>query len=450
MRSEWGGAMARAPGRRGNASLSSHVLITALLAAILVQAANIFDVFWPGATYFAYLVQALIFLIYLVFPMTRIRLAVMLPAFGTILFLVIEHIRFCHIAERPYNFNALLFYLPLLSFVPLYKSGLPASRITSILFVLSTIYVAVYVVAHDLILSGGLGDNRAIRNGDFERGARLYLAAGFATFMAFYTITNRRMAFLLRVAIFALAVAAVWLSGFRTLGSIFIVIMLLYSLRLLGTPTRIALFGVFLAISGGLLLGLIIPQWNPFQSMSSDGSAFARALEYDVAMKVIKEHLILGVGIASDFEAQQAVFRTREYEPLYPTDLGILGPFIHFGIVGVVAFLIITYVCMVPMPGKNDGSGFRGLQLNGLLCGLMGVISPSLLLDPNALFLSILLVARLREGPLVRPIRFERVWFEALPQRYGLALASLRSLFRRRSTHDQIATHYSPPDSRSR
>ena len=440
--------MGKARRQSGDASLVGHVLITALLAAIVVQAANIFDLFWSGATFFAYLVQLLVFLVYLAFPMMRIRLAVMLPALGIIVFLIIEHIRFCHLAESPYNFNALLFYLPLLSFLPLYKSGLPISRITNILFVVSTVYVIIYVVAHDLILSGSLGENRAIHNGDVERGTRLYLAAGFATFIAFYAMTNRKMAWILRAAVFGIAFVAIWLSGFRTLGAIFIAVMLLSSLRLLGIGTRIAFFCLFVVISAVLLAGLFVPQWNPFQSMASDGSAFARSLEYRVAMTVIKQHWLLGSGIASDFGAQQIFFRTKEYEPLYPTDLGILGPFIHFGVVGVIAFLVITYLCMVPMAGRNDGSGFRGLQLNGFLCGLMGVISPSLLLDPNALFLSILLVARLREGPLFRPIPFKKLWFEALPVRYGMALGGLRSAFGRGASKDHAANHYSPTRNR--
>lgn len=426
-------------------SFLDHCLITALLVAIVVHAAVIVDLLWPSATYASYFVQISVFLFYLFFPLTRIRLAIQIPAIAIFLFLVLEHVWFCHLSQQPYNFNAVLTYIELLSFLPFYRSGVPISRILKILFILITLYLLFYVVGHNSILSGALGDNRAIHDGDTARGSRLYLAAAFASFVAYYAMTNRRLGFLLRSGAFLIAVYALWLSGFRTFGLIFVIVMLLSLMRLLGGATRLALFGLFCVISGTLLLGFLVPHWNPFNYMSWDGSAFARSLEYRVAMKVVQQHWMWGVGIANTFDAQQIFFRTREYEPLYPSDLGILGPLILFGIPGVVAFVAATYFCIASPLRRDGGSGIRGLQLNCIACGLYGVISPSLMIEQNAVFLSLLFVAQLRAGQLFWWVRFEKLWFEAVPLNYRPVLQSFRAFVSNKGRNKGMPSHYSPP-----
>lgn len=437
--------MVRVSRRPGSPSLFDLTMIVLLLAAIVIQAATIFDLFWPQATFASYIVQLLVFLFYLVFPLPRVRLAVVIPAVAIILFLIFEHILFARLAEQPYNFNAILQYFPLLSFLPLYRSRVSITTILKVLFAVSTIYMLIYVAGHNLILSGALGENRSIHDGDTERGARLYLASGFASFVVYYALTSYQTPFLRRALIFFLATYAIWLSGFRTFGLLFLAIMLLSSIRLLGLGTRIALFSFFLLISGVLLAGLAIPGWNPFQWMSWDGSAYARSLEYDIAVESIHRHWIFGIGLPGSFGDLQTFLRTPEYEPLYATDLGVIGPLILFGIPGTIAFLMATYFCVIPSLGRNDGSGYRGLQLNGILCAMMGVISPSLLLEQNALFFSILLVAWVREGPLLRPLPTEKLWFEAIPLDHKPLWQSITGRFTKADPDIRKGSHYEPP-----
>ncbi|MES1984306.1 MAG: O-antigen ligase family protein [Pseudomonadota bacterium] len=424
--------------------LFNNIMITALLSAIVIQSAMIFDLFWPAATYVGYWIQAAVFLFYLILPLSRIRPSVVGSAIIILLFLIVEHIRFCVMADESYNFNSLLFYLPFLSFLPLYKSGVSINTIAKILFWICVIYIFTYVVGYDRILSGSLGDNRAIKDGDFARGARLYLATVFAAFVAFYSVTNKSIPIVVRAIIFVIAFYALVLSGSRTYGVIFMLVLVLSSIRLFGMATRVLLFSIVMIICGLVMLGLLVPGWNPFAQMSSDGSGFARSLEYEVAMRVIKDHWFLGVGIANNFDAQQIFFKTREYLPLYPSDLGILGPLILFGIPGLLVFIAATYLCMVPSLGRHDGSGFRGVQLTAFTCAAFGVISPSLLLEPNAVFLMMLIVARLRDGPLFRVFQFEKLWFEAVSTDQGTVMQRVMAVVSIRHRRIYGADHYTP------
>jgi hypothetical protein len=420
----------------------SRVLVACLLIAITVQAATIFDIFWSQATYFSYVVQIVVFVTFLVYPLFRMNVPIFLSAIGIIAFLAAEHVVFCRMAGQPYNFNAILMYIPLISFFSLYRSGCSLRYILNTLAIVVTVYLAVYLIGYDWLINSGA--SRSVHAGDASRGVRLLLATGFASFLAFYAIAASGRPLALRSVMFLMAVAALYLSGSRMFGMLFLVILALSTLRLLGFGVRLLLFGLFALICGVLLLGFVLPDWNPFGYMAWDGSAYARSLEYRYALLWSSRTWMFGVGIPGTFAQLQTFLKTPLYEPLYATDLGVMGPLFVFGIPGLIAFLAATYFSIVPVIGGREGPEFRSMRLNGILCGMFGVLSPSLLLEQNALFLSILIVAAARGGARTRStVTDTRLWVVAQPIYPGVVMPLLRKLIRR-GPGGQGASHYGP------
>ena len=372
-------------------------VMTLFLLAVTVQAAEIFDVLWNQAQFAAFVVQIVILAFYLSWRPEKQNYHIQLYGAAVIVYLVWQHLFFVYLSHSPVNLNALASYLPLISFVVFFRSRLPLSVTLRILVVIGTGYLALYDLGHDFFLSMASKQVRSfLGSGDAERGTRLYLAGAYATYVAFYALLNRRGALFGRIVMMVLSLVAIWLSGSRTFQVLFCVIMALTLFRVMKLGTRIALFAIFAAVASVILLGLFVPGFNPFELFASDASGYARALEYGYAVEVVRHNWLFGLGIPGSAIAQQDYLHTPAYEPFYPADLGAIGPWVTFGLPGMVAFFAASYLCIVrPMIDRLEPE-MKALGLTCVLCGMSGIISPSIILEQNTMFLSLLIVARIR------------------------------------------------------
>lgn len=379
-------------------------MIFLLFASAIVQSAGIFDALLPNAYYYALL--GLCISLAAGFVLCLINGTPVTALFGLAIigFYIFQLLVFCFHAHVPPNINAIISYLPIISFVLVGQRVVSLHTTLRILAWLSLAYLILYVGLHDYFLSMTPDQNPALLVGDDVRGVRLRLSLELASFCIFYGSTGRNMHGTSRALMIGFGATALWFSGSRTYTALFGLIYLLTALRMLGIGARSLIFVLFLTVSATFLLGLFVP-WNPIELVSNDLSGLARAKEYHYAIDALRQHWIVGVGMWTDFDAFQAYLKTPRYDPLYPSDLGILGPYLVFGLVGLVAYLAATYLCIVPRLGRLASPGLRALRLNCVLCGAYGIISPAIALESQSLFLSILIGAllRVRRRPWLQP-----------------------------------------------
>ena len=376
-------------------------MILLLYASIILHSAGIFEVFWPGAAYFGLLGMSIAIAAGLFLCIVN-RTAV--TAFWAVMivgFFAMQNFIFAANSGTRMNLNALIGYLPLVSFV------LIRQRVVSIHFLMrslaffTVLYLGVYVFLYDYLVHLTPAENPALLMGDDIRGARLRLVLELASFIVFYATLARRMNILYRLLAFGLGIAALWLSGSRTFQALFVIIYLLAVLKLLGVGSRSFFFALFCVVGATLLSGMFIP-WNPMTILSGDNSGLARAMEYVYAIQALQRHWFTGVGLWNDFGTFQEYLRTPKYNPLFPSDLGILGPYIVLGLPGLILYILATWFCIVPRLKRLSTPGLRALRLNCVLCGAYGIISPAIFLESQTFFLAMLVGVSLRVRPPIK------------------------------------------------
>jgi hypothetical protein len=379
-------------------------MILLLFVSTILHAAGIFNAFWPQASYYGLLGLSVANAVGLILCFINRTPVTALWALAVVGLFAAQNFVFSLHAGVPMNPNALIGYLPLISFL------LVRQRVVSVHFVMRSlaflifIYLIVYVGAYDYLVHLTAEQNPALLPGDELRPPRVRLALDMASFLVFYATLARNMNGPYRIAALGIGLAALWISGSRTYQLLFVTIYGLAMLKLLGVGARSVLFILFMAIGLTLLSGLFIP-WNPMNLVAGDNSGLARAIEYEDAIKALHRHWITGVGLWSDFGTFQAYLGTRKYNPLFPSDLGILGPYIVLGLPGLIAYVLATYFCIVPRLKRLSTPGLRALRLNCVLCGAYGIISPAIVLESQSFFLALLvgMTLRVRKAPRFGP-----------------------------------------------
>jgi hypothetical protein len=388
-------------GRKGAAALQELegnwfplVPLGLLLVANLVAAARIFDTFWSNASRLSFAVQGLVIGYFLVVAVRRGDWRLVAAAVAVAAYFVFAHFLFVFQSGTAVNLNAIAVYLPLLAFVPFYEADVPIGQILRVWVIATAVYLLVYVLANGRLASGAEMSSALLENHN-QSGKRVFLAAAHASFVAFYGLKVRQLHPALRVALIALAVCALWMSGSRTFLLVFGMVFLIGAAGGMTRLVRIALFSLVMAVAATLLAGLLWPSWNPFDYMIWDDSAYYRGHEYAAAMRAIVRHPLLGAGISGVFGDLQHYFGTARYEPLFGSDLGVLGPLIDFGVLGLAAFVGALYFALVP-EAPSHRLDVHALKLTCITCAVNGMISPILLFDPGASFLMMLIAIWLR------------------------------------------------------
>lgn len=379
---------------------ASDIMPTLLLAAVVVQAARVFDVLTPNASRVSYLIQAATFLLFMGVALLRGRLGLFATGAAVFAYLVFAHMVFVWNTGVHPNFNAIFGQLALVTVVPFALFEASMQRTLQLLALVSVGYLLFYVLGQPFLLSSTLTESGSavVIGADSARAARVFLAAPFASYVAFYALEERRLHLAIRAALVLLAFAALWLSGSRFYQVAFLVVFLIGLFRMDTPWVRFGLFLLFAAGASALLAGLFLPDWNPFRDITWDDSAWARSREYTVALRAIQQHWILGVGTPTDSVAMAQYLQTPRYEPLFWTDLGVIGPFFQFGIFGLAAFLLATAACITSFGAMFKAPEVRALQLNCTVLGLVGIIAPYLALDPGTVHLPLLLAVFIRRG----------------------------------------------------
>jgi hypothetical protein len=390
-------------GRKGAAALRELegnwvplVLLGLLLVANLVAAARIFDTFWSNASRLSFVVQGLVIGYFLLVAVRRGDWRIVAAAVAVAIYFVFAHFLFVFQSGTAVNLNAIAIYLPLLAFVPFYEADIPIGQIMRVWVMVTAVYLLVYVFANGRLTSGAEASSALLLNHN-QSGKRVFLAAAHASFVAFYGLRVRHLHPGLRVALIALAVCALWMSGSRTFLLVFGMVFMIGAAGQMTRFVRIALFVLVMSVAAMLLAGLLWPGWNPFDYMIWDDSAYYRGHEYAVAMREIVRHPLLGVGISGVAVDLQHYFGTARFEPLFGSDLGALGPLIDFGLIGLAAFVCALYFALVPETPSHRFD-VDALKLTCITCAVNGVISPILLFDPGASFLMLLIAIWLRRN----------------------------------------------------
>ncbi|WP_419827841.1 O-antigen ligase family protein [Sphingomonas sp.] len=372
------------------------LLAILLCSCLVVQAATFFDVLVPGINRVAIGGEAAVLAWYGYRAAMEDRWSVLLLGGALIGYMLFSVAYFSYVSGARPNYNIVFSYLTIVLFVPFALYENTFRSLVQILVGVTTVYLLIYVVGHDQILASASGVGLGVLTGNATRSTRLFLALPFASFIGFYALRARTQNLVIRIALFALSTAAIWISGSRTFQILYALVAGLALLRAINGFTRWVMFLAVMAVAGLLLFGLYQEGWNPFNAMSWDDSAYARALEYRTAVETIRQHWLGGIGLAGDFDAMQHFLRTEKYKPLYPTDLGVLGPFLLFGLPGLIAFVLVVYFCIVSEIRHRRTGETAALRLNAILCGVYCILSPTVMLEPGSAFLAMLIALRLR------------------------------------------------------
>jgi O-antigen ligase len=392
------------------------IVVFCLLLANAMQAGKIFALFLPTASQIALAVQLLIAAICILVAIRRGHGWIIVAAGALIAYLASAHVIFVANSDSKYNFNTILTYVPLLSFVAFYEFNCSIRRIIRIYVVIAALYVAFYIILNSIVLSGNIGRGSIILDSHNEDSSRVYFAGIYGAFLAFYALRAQQLHTGLRILLLAMVVYAFWLSGTRALFFAMSIVFIVAAFRQMNFTVRMGLLAITMALMGSMLVGVFFPSWNPLLFFSTDSSAYYRAREYYTAMSTIRAHWFLGVGTPSDFQALQTYLDTPRYEPLYASDLGPIAAFFEFGIIGLAAYLVAVIFCLTVELTNRDAEQ-QALQLTCITCALYAAFSPLILLEAGAMFVMLLIAAWLRERkPSTRP-RVRQNAVEALVDR---------------------------------
>lgn len=386
---------------RGQLPYVSLAIAILYVVANLVHAIRIADLFWANASRVAYAIEAAVAIGYAVVAVQRGRAGVAAAAALILLFLAGQHLLFTDRSGAPVNFNVLFNYMPLFGFVVFSESRLSIATFARILLVVSAIYTFLYLVGAPYLEAHFPRDNRTLLPDHEGSGVRVYFVGAYAMFAVFAALRMRRMPPLLRGALIVGGISAVLLSDSRTFLALSILTLGLAVTTNMSRPLRLLLAAGIYGAMVVMLLGVFVPDWNPF-GFFNDQSALTRKTEYTAVVQVIRDHWVSGVGLPTDTAALQTYLRTPRYEPVFGSDLGILGPWFDFGLIGLFAFFLAVWVvCLTPSLSRQGE--VQAIQLLAITCALDGMISPMLLYEPTVIFFMLLI------GNIIRLLRWRRM-----------------------------------------
>ncbi|MFD1940794.1 hypothetical protein [Paradevosia shaoguanensis] len=281
---------------------------------------------------------------------------------------------FAQLSDRPINWNAGLPYLSLAGFVLFVNAWKQRTAMLALLIGAAFAYCAIYVALAGMVAASGVLGGALVLAGD-DRGPRLVLANGYAALAFFAALVRCRQGPVdwrwLGLLIVVLATFA--LAQSRAFSAVAALVAVLYLLGLTGGIMRWLLAIAFTVAIGGILFGAAVPTWNPFDLVAIDLSGAARANGYGALQPLLANHPLTGIGLPTDRAAFDA-FVGRPF--VYWEDLGPFGIWAAFGAIGLIAYLLIAYRCILAEP--DEGRFSQILSLAALTIALYSVISPAL------------------------------------------------------------------------
>ncbi|MEV4609883.1 hypothetical protein MRBLMR1_004983 [Neorhizobium sp. LMR1-1-1.1] len=303
----------------------------------------------------------------------------------------------------PINVNAFFQYIWMLSFVPfvgLCLSGGRAYLLRCVAFY-GTIYCSIYAIASAMQIAGVLPGKllEALVSSHDSRGARIFMYFGLGCFSYFYWLVQiRTKATHIAVAGFAICALASILSLSRVYLLLVTVMTLLFLFQ--PRPAIIRRMSICILICGGtfVLSGMVFHAFNPFNLFAADTSGAYRALEYTVVRQRLWMDPIWGFGLSSDIDLTKPFLGSYL---IFSADLGPLGIWFDFGIIGLAMYFVALVLCCRPPKAIPYEYGWP-LFLTGCIMTAYGCMSPVATSPGGAMMTGLILATGLTANGLAR------------------------------------------------
>ncbi len=305
----------------------------------------------------------------------------------------------------PLNWNALLQYLPVLAFAIFCTKGLQFELFFRVLFWCSLAYSLVYVLLYDQLISASLAAEDGlvpVLVSDGTRPSRLFLASGFPAFVLFYSLPRVFQKGGLPWAISALiGLMAVVSAQTRLFLVLLIFVSLLYLVGAASRFFRKVLAFIFVVVALYSVAGVLFPGAGLFNALAFDASGAARLRSASVLQFVLEQRWFQGIGIAPDRAMQVYVMGGDPY--MYWEDLGPLGIWYTFGLVGLVAYIWHAVICILgaqpnEVLSKPDS---HALTLLGIASGVYSILAPGIWVGGSTFVLGLILAARVANAEVL-------------------------------------------------
>lgn len=312
-----------------------------------------------------------------------------LGAFALILFQL--HV-FTGISGIPLKINAIFQFCWIFTFIVFFlavRDGHGEQVVYALTFY-SSAYVIIYIALVLMfktsllpteIFSGLIAD-------DPERGQRLYsysIAAAFAWFSWLFRFRESRSSGALIMLLLSGLAIALALSRVITL---FIVLITFATLRgYTASSISKVCFSTLVFVSALGIFGVFNTDWNPFLIFEADSSGSFRFWEYELARNFLREHFLFGIGIPPTSQDSWDIIKLDFFAS---SDLGLLGIWFDFGLLGLFGFLIGSYVACRPRIQLREGLR-SPLILVGCLMTVYGCIAPVIFYPGGVTYFAVLL-----------------------------------------------------------
>ncbi len=277
----------------------------------------------------------------------------------------------------PVNTNAFFQYIWVMSFVPFAGVCLAGGRTYLLKCVIGygTGYCCLYALVSMMQMAGVLPARilaELVSDLDF-RGARIFLYSGLAALTYFYWLVQIRTRITWVSLSFFLICA---LASLLSLSRVYLLVIFCLSLVFMISPKPALLrFSAATVLGVGtafVLSGMAIPSFNPFDLFASDVSGAYRALEYEVMRDRIFADPLWGFGMAPTADASKPFLGAYL---IFPVDVGSVGVWFEFGLIGLILYLVILWRCSTPQRSLPMKYGWP-LFLTGTMLTAYGWMAP--------------------------------------------------------------------------
>lgn len=323
------------------------------------------------------------------------------------LFFIWQIIQFSRVSGFAPNYTSFVhLYGPLSFIIAWYFVGTPKiEKILEFLFFICLAYMFVYCI---LVMVSMFTDIRAfisldasylLLRSDPVRGLRVSFAALPATYALFYSVMSlARKKRPLDLAMMLVVVLAIVFAVPRVTAAVLILIL---AFRAISGSRRILAWvcaGIFFAMTAFLFTGFLDPAWNPYEAVNFDQTASVRANSFNLVRVFLVNHPFWGVG----YEGKaQNIYDLTNASWFNMGDLGPVGIYFGFGIIGVLLFSIsVVIACFTNSRAREEQQksvGHEALFLTGCFLAAVSFETPTMWDGDGGLFFGIILAQFLKE-----------------------------------------------------
>lgn len=299
---------------------------------------------------------------------------------------------FSDLSKALVSFNAIFQFIWLVTFVIFFVMSRDGHRqyIVETLFFYATIYTVAYSFVALCYQAGILSQDflKPLIMEDLERGQRLFNYSSATAFAWFGWLCRARY----RPNLTTISMVMICgLSVYLTLSRVFILFLVIISFaflfRLALVYVKVICLSALWSLSAISLYGFFDGSWNPFELFAGDSSGSFRMMEYNVARYLLWQNPLFGLGIAP---TAADAWRLINQEFFAAGDLGVIGVWFDFGLIGLLLFFIGSHICCRHISGVSQGYALP-LRLTGCLLAGYGCIAPVIFYAAGATYFAVLL-----------------------------------------------------------